>query len=1388
MAKIRRIIHSVEKPASAGFDSQYWPILIAIAILFGFLMGTVLTLLSGIWLWFSLLSIPVLLFTTSIALRFVDDRKFKRSSQLALIVSLIVHLAMLLSAHHWQLFGEAEQTADSENEQKQVEKRQNNLPIVFKTRQWQQSQERMTPQPEQQQVEQQKTERQREPEKQETPTPVDKSQRQVTQNQETRKQTRQTVPRQSRTLSKLSRSKLNAEPNSGSRVSPSRNNSSQNNPQASLDQPARLTARKTNETRRQPDRASKPNPSRTDVSQEKNSTSDQTSVNRRQVSQDLPQPQDQNANSTPRRSRSNPTPNPAPSQVAKSSRSAEKTPRPSARPSAPPTLNPTQTDIAKTSRNRQTDQPTQRAPAQSNAQRQRVQSELASRRPNNEPNPKISQSPTSRSRTSNPTKVPNTTVMESAQSVVQAPKTSPNLNPQATNATITRNRQIAAQPTRIQIEAPQQQMSAATHSATRSKRRPDDSLPSINPTTSARSNPRRSNNTAAQVASRTNVETPSRETSPSRIASSDGQPRQTTLQKSTTGTAGVGQSANLLADAPTSPKPSMVASDAAVRRTATRKTPVDSAFQPTQSAQVRRSLTDRNTPAAEMRVENSPNASFAGSANPAQLNAQSSASQVQASSNAREGRVNAAQGSSTLDTGATKLVSEAGQGRASGGGQPEVDREIRTSASQKKRNGETRNSSLAANLKADVTEAPAETGGGRPSSTQPDPNASSLAKTLAGEGNRAAAGPTSAATTGPTQEESSAPSKSSATLATAAPRETAEGELTPGGGNPAENPNLRRTRAQLAGGSANTEVTFSGKQYASREEGAQGDAASNSAQVVGESDTTIESRSTSNTGGVGNSQASRLLAGGSEKSDSSLDSGTLQRQESSESTEPADGIGSRGQQLASRRRPGGAAGPNTNATVQLPGQPGGGSAAAGGGSSDDSLAGLAGNGDVGIRRREQTGGQMVNLDAQEGPGGLGREVEANTGINSRRARQDSTSIQLKVDTRFQRTDAGGDPKINTRAVFSKGAFKGRDKGKAGASGPSTEPSIEMGLAWLKKQQRSPGNWSLTVDGASEEEIERIVYDTPTAATGLALLAFQGAGYNHREYKYAETVNRGVQWLINNQQDDGCLYIETNQVSNDVCRLYSHGIATIALCEAYGMTNDPEVKIAAQKAVDYIAASQDETHGGWRYIPGFESDTSVTGWMVMALKSGKLAGLNVNPETLKRVDRWLGFSASRKNEHRFSYNPNARNTEQYPDREVKGKTPTACMTSVGLLLRLYSGWDRNDERMVAGAKELLKMMPSEESIELRNTYYWYYATQVLKHVGGEYWDTWYRDSLYPLLIRSQEKSGPMQGSWDPIHPVPDRWGYFSGRLYVTTLNLLTLEVKWRLLPLYDDTAK
>jgi hypothetical protein len=88
---------------------------------------------------------------------------------------------------------------------------------------------------------------------------------------------------------------------------------------------------------------------------------------------------------------------------------------------------------------------------------------------------------------------------------------------------------------------------------------------------------------------------------------------------------------------------------------------------------------------------------------------------------------------------------------------------------------------------------------------------------------------------------------------------------------------------------------------------------------------------------------------------------------------------------------------------------------------------------------------------------------------------------------------------------------------------------------------------------------------------------------------------------------------------------------------------------------------------------------------------------------------------------------------------------------------------------------------------RDTYYWYYATQVMFHVGGERWKRW-NDKLHPLLVSSQIRTGPMAGSWDPNNPLPDRWAPHAGRLYVTTLNLLSLEVYYRHLPLYVETAK
>ena len=108
-------------------------------------------------------------------------------------------------------------------------------------------------------------------------------------------------------------------------------------------------------------------------------------------------------------------------------------------------------------------------------------------------------------------------------------------------------------------------------------------------------------------------------------------------------------------------------------------------------------------------------------------------------------------------------------------------------------------------------------------------------------------------------------------------------------------------------------------------------------------------------------------------------------------------------------------------------------------------------------------------------------------------------------------------------------------------------------------------------------------------------------------------------------------------------------------------------------------------------------------------------------------------------------------------------------------------------MAKGADYILEKLPDNTSEVNRDTYYWYYATQVMNHMGGERWNRW-KKALEPMLIRSQVKDGKLAGSWDPYYPVPDRWGSHGGRIYVTTLNLLNLEVEYRKLPLYVDSGK
>ena len=366
--------------------------------------------------------------------------------------------------------------------------------------------------------------------------------------------------------------------------------------------------------------------------------------------------------------------------------------------------------------------------------------------------------------------------------------------------------------------------------------------------------------------------------------------------------------------------------------------------------------------------------------------------------------------------------------------------------------------------------------------------------------------------------------------------------------------------------------------------------------------------------------------------------------------------------------------------------------------------------------------------------------------------------------------------FNRRVLRTQG---GSAPAGAGLVTPATEEAIERGLAYLENVQNEDGSWSLQGHGSE------VVLHSDTAATGLCLLAYQGAGYTHKQHRYADTVARGLRFLLENQQSNGNLYRIENAISNRNVALYSHGIAALALCEAYGMTQDAELKQAAQDSLNYIVDTQHQRRGGWRYSPQISSDTSVTGWMMMALKSGQLSGLQVPERTYRGIERWLELAASPDRPDRYRYNPFAPDTPS----QRHGRIPTPTMTAVGMLMRMYSGWRRDTEAMQSAADYLLEYPPQmgSERLPQRDAYYWYYATQVMFHMGGEYWDRW-NQYLNPILLESQINHGPNSGSWDPKSPVADRWSAHAGRIYVTTMNLLNLEVFYRHLPIYEDTAQ
>ena len=354
-------------------------------------------------------------------------------------------------------------------------------------------------------------------------------------------------------------------------------------------------------------------------------------------------------------------------------------------------------------------------------------------------------------------------------------------------------------------------------------------------------------------------------------------------------------------------------------------------------------------------------------------------------------------------------------------------------------------------------------------------------------------------------------------------------------------------------------------------------------------------------------------------------------------------------------------------------------------------------------------------------------------------------------------------KIGLQAMFShrQGETK-REAIEAFGGSPQTLAAVHLGLAWIEKGQHKDGYWSLeriyTQDRGQGYPGQGSQH-SDSAATGLGLLPFLGDGNTHLTGEHQATVRKAIAWLVKHQKPDGDLSFQADGNS----QMYSHAIAAIALCEAFGMSKDPDLQAPAQRAIDFIIKAQTKALGGWRYHPNQDSDTSVVGWEVMALKSGQMAGLSVPRASLELVHKWLDkVEGKGKNAGTFCYQPG------------RGITPE--MTAEGLLCTQYLGADRNSPRLQAGAAYLLQHLPKKGQ---QSSYYWYYGTQVMYHMQGDYWPKW-NAALRDHLVQTQHKNGPLAGTWDP----GDEWESRGGRLYATSLRLLMLSVYYRHLPLYQ----
>jgi hypothetical protein len=399
---------------------------------------------------------------------------------------------------------------------------------------------------------------------------------------------------------------------------------------------------------------------------------------------------------------------------------------------------------------------------------------------------------------------------------------------------------------------------------------------------------------------------------------------------------------------------------------------------------------------------------------------------------------------------------------------------------------------------------------------------------------------------------------------------------------------------------------------------------------------------------------------------------------------------------------------------------------------------------------------------------LENAVETTTIVDVASNDVDAAAVQVELSDIGSETAPKSDLMASIGAYTGSGlagrgaAQRGKMRAAAGGTGES-EAAVARALKWFADHQNPDGSWNFDhrtgpCNGRCGNPGD--LKDCRTGATAMALLPFLGSGQTHKQGEYKRNVEAGLYFLTSQMKITG----NRGDLAQAGGSMYSHGIASIVLCEAYAMTQDRALATPAQLAINHIVYAQDPVGGGWRYQPRTPGDTSAVGWQLMALKSGHMAYLNVPKETIAGAVKFLD-SVQTESGARYGYT---------------GPGNGAATSAVGLLSRMYLGWKKDHPGIERGTEIFAQAGPSKG-----NMYFNYYATQVMRHYEGERWDKWNKE-MRDYLVSSQDRNAHQNGSWF-FAQGGDHGSSHGGRIYCTSMATMILEVYYRHMPIYGKAA-